>query len=258
MRNVSEVRNITVDDLMIDLNSVTPEITVQPFLFNEPTIFTPNLITHATTIEDNNPDTLDVDELTAVYKAEFNITGYFTNLNNTNELYSFTQDMSQIDISDLSDNTDTIIRIFDDEYNTAGQLYVTFENKEGYFTFEQQNLVDITHSIVVYSNIVSETPWFVRRTGTNNNLYIGGYFSNNRYNFKEYEYEFSPDLIYDMDTLIAELNIEELDENIISVVNEGDIGYAKIYIASEDNETYYEVAQHNINDNPHILVFISN
>lgn len=258
MRNVSEVRNITVDDLMIDLNTVTPEITIEPFLFNEPTLFTPNLITHATTIEDNNPDTLDTDELTAVYKAEFNITGYFTNLNNTNELYSFTQDMSQIDISDLSDNTDTIIRIFDDEYNTAGQLYITFENKEGYFTFEQQNLVDITHSIVVYSNIVSETPWFVRRTGTNNNLYIGGYFSNNTYTFKEYEFEFSPDLIYDMDTLIAELNIEELDENIVSVVNQGDIGYAKIYIASEDNETYYEVAQHNINDNPHILVFISN
>jgi len=257
MRDISQVRNITVDDLTVDLNSVTPEITIEPFRFNEPTLFTPNLITHAATIEDNDPLVLDTEELTAVYSAQFNIIGYFSNLNNSNELYSFVQDMDPIDISDLSGNTDTIIRILDDEYNTIGQLYVTFENKEGYFTFEQQNLIDTTHSIVIYSNVVSENPWFIRRIGTTNTLYIGGYFSNNTYSFKEYEFEFSPDMIYDMDTLIANLDIQELEQNIVSVINEGDIGYPKVYYTLEDG-TYYEVAQHNINDNPHILVFITN
>jgi hypothetical protein len=254
MRNTTEVRNITVDDLMINLDSVTPEITIEPFRFNAPTFQTISPVENAT-IVDNDPNTLDLEELASVYTAYFTITGYFSNLNNTDEIYSFSQNPNPIDISDLSGNTDTLIRIIDDQTNTIGQLYVTFENKEGYFTFEQQNLVDLTHSIVIYSDVISQTPWFVRRVGDNLNLYIGGYFTNNTFSFKEYEFDFNPDITYDINALIADF---ELSTNYVSVINEGDIGYAKIYVVSEDNETYYEVAQHNTNDNPHILIFISN
>jgi hypothetical protein len=253
MRDISQVRNITVDDLTINLDTVTPEVTIEPFRFNPPTLENPDPITNAT-IEDNDPNTLDLDELAAVYTAYFTITGYFSNLNNTDEIYTFTQAPEPIDITELSGNTDNTIQILNEESNTTGQLYVTFESKEGYFTFEQQNLIDQTHSIVVYSNVVSENPWFVRRVGDNLNLYIGGYFTNNEFSFREYEYDFNPDITYDINALIIGFDIST---NSITIINEGDTGYSKLYYTLEDG-TYYEVAQHNIYDSPHTLIFITN